>query len=176
MKTLHPKRPIALGIDFGRVIMTPSASVEGADSRFLTLPEEDALSIPPPPNAFSVIAGLVRHFQGRAFVVSKAGPRIQQLTRQWLARHQFHEITPLRPGAVRFCRERKEKRDHALALGLTHFIDDRVDVLRHLTGIVPHRYLFGPQSQVPGWAIHVADWTAVERAILETFATTEEAP
>jgi hypothetical protein len=32
-------------------------------------------------------------------------------------------------------------------LRLTHFIDDRTDVLHHLEGLVPHRYLFGPQRK-----------------------------
>jgi hypothetical protein len=166
MRLLHPNRPIALGLDFGRVIMSPASDVDAPDSRFLTLGEDDALAIPPPADAFAIIARLVRHFQGRAFIVSKAGPRIQRLTREWLARHRFHQVTLLPPRAVHFCRERKDKRAHALKLGLTHFVDDRVDVLSHLTGVVPHRYLFGPPTQVPAWAVHVADWRAVDRAIL----------
>jgi hypothetical protein len=166
MRPLHPRRPRALGVDFGRVIMSPADGDGAPDTRFLVMPEADAVAIAPPPDAFAVLAGLVRLFEGRVWVVSKAGPRIQGLTRRWLEHHQFHERTGVARDAVRFCRERKEKRVHAEKLRLTHFIDDRVDVLAHLTGVVPHRYLFGPQAQVPAWAVHVADWAAVRAALL----------
>jgi hypothetical protein len=165
MRPLHPKRPVALGLDFGRVIMSPPAGTEGEDSRFLVSPEDEALEIPPPPEAFGVIAELVRHFRGRVWVVSKAGPRIQSLTRRWLARHRFFEATGMDEAALRFVRERSEKHLHAVKLGLTHFVDDRVDVLAALT-TVPNRYLFGPNAQVPAWATHVPDWAAVREAIL----------
>jgi hypothetical protein len=165
MRLLHPKRPAALGLDFGRVIMSPKPEVGGADSRFLLLPEGDALDIPPPPGAFEVIAELVRHFGGRVWIVSKAGPRIQSLTRRWLERHRFFERTGMPPRALHFVRERRDKRLEAEKLGLTHFVDDRVDVLAVLAS-VPNRYLFGPQGDVPAWAIHVADWAAVRSALL----------
>jgi len=163
---LHPKRPIALGLDFGRVIMSPPTGATGEDSRFLVLPDDEALAIPPPPDAFAVIAALVRHFSGRVWIVSKAGPRIQALTRRWLAYHRFHEITGMREDAVRFCRERRDKRLHAEKLGLTHFVDDRVDVLAVLRS-VPNRYLFGPHTNVPAWARPVPDWAAVRRLLLD---------
>ncbi len=51
------------------------------------------------------------------------------------------------PGNLRFCLQRPQKADHCRELGITHFIDDRSDVLRHLEGIVPKRYLFGPQAK-----------------------------
>jgi hypothetical protein len=165
MRLLHPRRPIALGLDFGKVIMAPPPGAEGEDSRFLVAAEDDALEIPPPPDAFDVIAALVRAFDGRVWIVSKAGPRIQSLTLRWLDRHEFFERTGVRPAAVRFVRERRDKRLHAEKLGLTHFVDDRVDVLSVLPS-VPNRYLFGPQTTVPAWATHVIDWAAVRRAIL----------
>jgi len=48
---------------------------------------------------------------------------------------------------VRFCQERPQKAVHCRQLGITHFIDDREDVLAHLDGVVPFRLLFGPQSR-----------------------------
>jgi hypothetical protein len=49
-----------------------------------------------------------------------------------------------------------------VTLGLTHFIDDRTDVLDHLRGVVPHLYLFGVQTgAIPPWTVHVIDWPAV---------------
>ena len=166
LRHLHPKRPNALGLDFGRVIMCPPDRVEGADTEFLTLPEDDALAIAPPAGAFEIIASLVLKFQGRVHIVSKAGPRIQRLTQEWLQAHHFFEATGMPRSALHFCRERKEKRDHALKLKLTHFVDDRLDVLEHLKDVVPHRYLFGSHVQVPLGTVHVPDWPALQRELL----------
>jgi hypothetical protein len=99
------------------------------------------------------------------------GPRIQARTRRWLDERRFFAATGVPREHLRFCRERREKAEHALALGLTHFIDDRLDVLRHLEGIVPHRFLFGPQRWRPecGPTLrHVRDWRALLHAIKGT--------
>jgi hypothetical protein len=111
---------------------------------------------------FDVVPRLVARFERQVWLVSKAGPRIERLTRRWLEHHDFFERTGLRRDRVRFCRQRADKREHALSLGLTHFIDDRVDVLEHLRGVVPSLFLFGIQTgAVPEWVTHVVDWTAV---------------
>ena len=44
-----------------------------------------------------------------------------------------------------FCLKRPEKAIHCRELGITHFIDDRTDVLAAMIGVVPLLYLFGPQ-------------------------------
>ena len=65
---------------------------------------------------------------------------------------------------VRFCRKRHEKADHAKEIGLTHFIDDRLDVLEHLRGLVPQLILFGErQPETPPWVFGATDWRSVER-------------
>ena len=163
---MHPKRPIALGLDFGRVIMCPPPFVEGADTAFLALPENEALTIEPPAEAFPIIAALVSKFEGRVYIVSKAGPRIQRLTRAWLEVHEFFKLTRMPQASVHFCRERSEKRNYAIKLGLTHFVDDRIDVLESLSDIVPFRYLFGGHTQVPDGTLHVPDWPVLGRALL----------
>lgn len=51
-------------------------------------------------------------------------------------------------------------------LGITDFIDDRLDVLEAMRGVVPRLYLFGPQKRpTPQWVIPVIDWSAVAEAI-----------
>jgi hypothetical protein len=163
---LHPKRPPALGVDIGRVIIAPLGDDGSTDSKFLGVAEEEALAVPPAPGAFESLAELWARFEGRVWLVSKAGPKIQQTTLLWLREHRFSELTGVPAKHVRFCRERVEKRNHAIQLGLTHFVDDRTDVLRHLVGLVPELYLFGYQSaDVPAWARHVADWAAARAAI-----------
>jgi hypothetical protein len=100
---------------------------------------------------------------------SKCGPRIQQLTRRWLQRQSFYERTGVRQDRVRFCLKRPEKRDHCAAISATHFVDDRLDVLDHLAGLVPRLYWFGHQAgtpSVPEWAQPVRDWSAARSLIL----------
>lgn len=101
------------------------------------------VSTPASEGAFDAIAELTRAFAGRVWLVSKCGPPIQQLTRRWLLRRSFYERTGVRQDRVRFCLRRPEKREHCAAIGATHFVDDRLDVLEHLVGLVPRLYWFG---------------------------------
>lgn len=156
-----------LGIDIGRVIMCPTHDDGQPDTSFLGADDEAALEIPAAPDMFDVVPELVQRFGGRVWLVSKAGRRIEDLTRRWLERHRFFERTGMDPGHLRFCRRREDKRVHADDLGLTHFIDDRLDVLSHLRGGVPHLALFGVQTDpIPDWVIHVPAWSALGRGSL----------
>jgi hypothetical protein len=156
----------ALGIDIGRVLMCPTRDDGRPDTSFLGANDEAALAIPPAPGMFEVVPALVRLFGGRAWLVSKAGPRIEALTRRWLLHHRFFERTAMDASHLRFCRRRDEKRGHADALGLTHFIDDRVDVLSYLRGSVPCLALFGVQAgPIPDWVVHLPDWATLGAAL-----------
>lgn len=147
--------------------MCPSGDDARPDTSFLDLPEPQALAVPASPHVWDVVPELVQAFEGRVWLVSKAGPRIEALTRRWLAHHRFFERVGLPPNAVRFCRRRPEKRVHAVELGLTHFIDDRRDVLAALVGAVPHLYLFGAQCEPPpAFATHVGDWLVARARVL----------
>ena len=149
-----------LGIDIGRVLIRPGTGRE--DTSFFGGSEEDALRTPPVDGAFDAVRALVEWFEGRVWLVSKAGTAIEARTRRWLDHWRLHEHARLPREHVRFCRTRPEKRDIALELGLTHFIDDRRDVLEHLRGVVGVLYLFGPQrAEPPSWVVWVPDWDAV---------------
>ena len=155
-----------LGIDIGRVIMRPVNDDGQPDTSFLTADDAAAVETPPAPGMFDVVPRLVDAFGGRVWLVSKAGARIEALTRRWFVRHEFFARTGLREDQARFCRRREDKRAHAAELRLTHFIDDRTDVLTHLRGLVPHLGLFGVQpQQPPDWVVPIADWPAVGRAL-----------
>jgi hypothetical protein len=146
--------------------MCPADEDGRPDTSFLEADERSALEVPPTPHMFDVVPRLERRFEGRVWLVSKAGPRIERLTLRWLRHHRFFERTGMRPDRVRFCRRREDKRTHAQDLALTHFIDDRADVLGHLRGVVPHLYLFGVQTHpIPDWVRHVAGWPAVATAL-----------
>jgi hypothetical protein len=156
-----------LGIDIGRVLMCPANDDARPDTSFLDLPDDQALDVPASPHAWEVIPDLVQAFDKRVWLVSKAGSRIEALTRRWLAHHRFFDRVGLPDNQVRFCRKRPEKRSHAIDLGLTHFIDDRADVLAALIGAVPHLYLFGAQREAtPTYATHVADWLIVRAVVI----------
>jgi hypothetical protein len=70
---------------------------------------------------------------------------------------------------VRFCLQRPEKALHCRELGITHFIDDRTDVLEAMIGVVPNLYLFGPQrAPAPPGMRHLGSWWDVGRELLES--------
>jgi len=156
-----------LGIDIGRVLISPDPA-GGGDTSFIGGTLEAALATPPYPGMFDCVPQLARLFDGRVWLVSKARPRTQEKTRHWLAHHRFFERTGIAPDHLRFCLERPQKADHCRELGLDHFIDDRLDVLEHLDGVVPKRFLFGPQKsglRVPPGILHVETWPAALHAL-----------
>jgi hypothetical protein len=158
-----------LGIDIGRVIIG-GGDQPGADTAFLDGDERRAMQTPPIDGAFSAIAELTVAFAGRVWLVSKAGLRVQERTRRWLDVHAFFCMTGVPRTNLRFCRERPQKAEHARELVLTHFIDDRFDVLLALRGIVGRLLLFGPQRRtvVPvAWMQAAPTWSAARALLLD---------
>ena len=163
--TTRTAAPTALGIDIGRVIIAPGDGPH--DTSFLGGSDADAMRTPPSPGALETITELVEALGGRVRLVSKCGPAIQARTRKWLAHWRFHERTGLPSQQVRFCRKRPEKGPICAQLGLGAFIDDRPDVLAPMAGLVPWRYLFGPQRRPPPPdVIPVRDWDEVRAELL----------
>jgi len=163
-RTTEPR----IGIDIGRVIMTPVRGGK-ADTSFLSGSLERAMQTPPSPGAFEGVKTLAAAFRGKAWLISKAGPNVQQKTKLWLRHWDFYAATGLAPEQVRFCLERPQKAAHCRQLKITHFIDDRLDVLEAMREDVPLLYLFGEQpslEEIPSWTIHVADWEQATNAVL----------
>jgi hypothetical protein len=157
-----------LGIDVGRVLIS-AADDSAPDTSFIGGSLEAALQTPPCEGMFDVVPRLVERFESRVWIVSKCGPRVQEKTRRWFSHHHFFERTGIPEANVRFCLKRPEKATHCAELGITHFIDDRTDVLEPMIGIVPGLYLFGPQRREPR-ADHpftlTATWADVARELL----------
>jgi hypothetical protein len=152
-----------LGVDIGRVIIDGSAHPDGDDTAFFRGGVDNALRTPPMPGVFDVLPRLVERFDGRAWLISKCGERVQARTLAWLDHHRFYDRTGIRPDRVRFCRARPEKADHCRDLGITDFVDDRVDVHEAVRGVVERGYLFGPQrGPHPSWLPWAPDWAALE--------------
>lgn len=162
MNTKEPR----LGVDFGRVIHGGPLAPGGADTVFLDGRMEDALASPAIDGVYEALPGLVELFGGRVWIISKCGDRVRSRTLAWLAHHDFHARTGIPPGNVRFCRKRPEKAVHCAELGITHMIDDRLDVHRAIREIVPYRYLFGPQrGSPPPWVRNPRTWPETVSAI-----------
>ena len=140
-----------------------------ADTRFLSGGITQALATPPTPGAMEGIATLVNAFAGRVWLISKAGPNTQHKTGLWLEHQDFYTKTGVNARQIRFCLQRPEKAIHCQQLGITHFIDDRLDVLDHLRHCVEKRYLFGEQTTsqvVPPSITPVLTWPETVKRIL----------
>lgn len=131
-----------LGVDIGGVII--DRVNDGTDTSFFS---DNFLQTTAVPNAFNSLRQLVsEQFRNKVFLVSKCGKRVQDKTLQWLDHHHFYDLTGIKRENVRFCRERHEKAGICEELGITHFIDDRLEVLGSLT-TVNTLYLFQPRPR-----------------------------
>ncbi|NJC85705.1 hypothetical protein HC030_24590 [Planosporangium mesophilum] len=147
-------------MDVGGVVVDRATG--GEDTSFFG---SHPLRTPAVDGAFEVLTVLAAHpFAGRVHLVSKAGPKVAANTRAWLAHHRFFEQTGIPAHHLHFVRERSDKARVCQRLGITHFVDDQLDVLRHLT-TVEYRYLFvgglgeeQPPQVVPAWATTASTW------------------
>jgi hypothetical protein len=125
-----PSSP-ALGIDIGGVLIRPA--LDSGDTSFFS---SGYLETPMVDGAFDAVARLNRaFFPGRVHLVSKAKSGTARKTVEWLAHHRFHETTGVPLERVHFCERREDKAIIAKRLTLSAFIDDRLDVLQHLSGV-----------------------------------------
>lgn len=153
-----------LGVDVGGVLIDRIIA-DGSDTSFFS---DRFLDTPAVADAFGTLTRLGRErFGQRICIVSKCGPKTEARTRLWLAHHGLLEALGLDEGALHFCRERRDKGPICKRLGVTHFIDDRMDVLVHLK-TVPHRFLFGPQKAGvnASGATHANTWADIAAALL----------
>jgi hypothetical protein len=147
-----------LGLDVGGVVVT-LADRDDDTSFFGTRP----LETPAVPGVFETLAALsAGPFADRIHLVSKARRKVAANTRAWLAHHRFFERTGISPANLHFVRSRRDKAPVCERLRITHFVDDRVDVLRYLR-TVPHRYLFVGGTDPGEWPSDAPDgFTVVE--------------
>ena len=139
-----------LGVDVGGVII--DRVNDALDTSFFG---DNYLQTTAVPGAFAALERLnAGRFAGRVYLVSKCGARVQAKTLAWLAHHGFYATTGIAPEHVHFCRKRADKADICAALGITHFVDDRLEVLSYLD-FVPARYLFRPNPAEVARYAHV---------------------
>lgn len=157
-----------LGVDIGGVLI--DRIKDDTDTSFFG---DNYLQTTAVPGAFGAIKQLAdRRFGKQIHLVSKCGPRVEQKSRDWLSHHDFFRTTGVDPAHLHFCRQRQEKAPICETLGLTHFIDDRLEVLGYLK-TVPNLYLFHPTpGEVEKHARHlprvhrVESWDEVLTALI----------
>lgn len=160
-----------LGIDIGGVII--DRANDGTDTSFFSFNYLNTTAVE---GAFTTIARLVNgKFGHHVHLVSKCGRAVEEKTRIWLTHHDFYRITGVSPGNVHFCRERADKHGICERLRVTHFIDDRLEVLSYLK-TVPNRYLFqGRRPDLHRFSHVLPDvqcvefWSDIENMLLKNF-------
>lgn len=129
----------ALGVDIGGVVI--DRANDRTDTSFFSTRYLETTATA---GVFEALACLAaERFGTNIHFVSKCGPETERKTREWLAHHRMFERTGIPAANLHFCRRRAEKAPIAATLGLTHFIDDRLEVLGYLE-TVPTRILFAP--------------------------------
>ena len=152
---------IALGIDIGKVII--GDDTDGSSPAMFT---QDYLKAAELPGAIETIAWLNQEspFRGQVYLVSKCGENVQRKTLAWLAAKDFSKRTSIEDHKIRFCRERADKASIARKLGLTHFVDDRLEILGYLAGVCTGgRFLFrGKEREILKHLHHLSSVECVE--------------
>lgn len=154
-------RKEGIGIDIGGVLAAHATlDVLEGPGRHLAVPEIAG--------SFDSVGRLQRERFGnnRTFVVSMCSEAIEVKSREWMAYREFCERTGLSWDQIIYCRTFEEKAQIAGEFGLTHFIDDRLEVYK---GFEKHLYkkdnlfLFQPKDkEVAEFSQHEDKVTRVE--------------
>jgi 5'(3')-deoxyribonucleotidase len=143
-----------LGIDLGNTIVRNQTGSGSKD---------------PYPDAFETILKLTKLF-GLVCIVSRVNAEQEVRARAWMKDYNFAERTGIKPEDVHFCLERYDKGIIAKKLRLTHFIDDRPEVMHHLDSDI-RKILFAPKPEDVQKFNHnhleqVNSWKEVEQKFL----------
>ena len=130
-----------LGVDIGNVIIN-HRGIEMTDELF----ENGYHTIPAMESVVDSLIQLKSLFGNNIYLVSKCKVTADPKILSWLKKNSFFEQTGIPRDHVFFCRERSEKERICKQLNITHFIDDRLEVLSHLVGTVPNLYLMQPNE------------------------------
>jgi hypothetical protein len=175
-----PKKAIP-GVDLGGVVIQDRPRPRSSSwnrSQDLTLPEID--------HAFDAIEYFVR--LGRMpYVVSSGGEDVIAVRRQWLGKHRFFERTGMSLGRLKWCGSRDDKQHFLAHLGITHYVDNRVEVALALDpAVVPRVYLLNPdphekvvrrpcmRAELGPSVKRYADWLTLCAALRHDMDTYEE--
>jgi hypothetical protein len=160
-----------LGIDLGGVVFDfkPVFKPEG-------LTREEVLATPEVRDSIESLAYLNQTiFKDSIYLVSKYGKNSgPDSTKDWLEQHNFHERTGIPIDHLYQCSEKEGKAPIVKKLGITHFVDDRAEVMSFFADFVPNLYHFQSlcedrtvwASKIPH-LIFVHDWKELTQILLE---------
>ncbi len=163
---ISPKSAV-IGLDIGGVITEPPVN-PGSEDAFTGT---DHLLVPKVKDSFAVISELTKRH--RVVIISRAGPTVQRKTTEWLFHHGFFQKTGVRERDIHYTLTRDEKTRIARREDVTHFVDDKLEVLGFMMGMVPNLYAFrAPQIHknkmpyVASQVTHVDSWQELRRIFL----------
>lgn len=124
----------------------------------------------PMPDSFRVIKDLVEKVQS-VYIVSRVSDEQSMRAYKWFQKFEFFEKTGLTPNKVFFCYERWDKGPICNRLNVTHFIDDRPEVMRYITIPLSRKLLMNPVEkdvieQGQQYCNIVKSWLDVEQFFL----------
>jgi len=135
----------ALGVDIGNVITDHRPVKDIKDESFW---RDKYSTIPASKGVFEYLKKLNSgKFRDNIFLVSRAKEEHEKRILTWLVDNDFYNKTGIKPKNVFFCRERHEKERICRENNITYFVDDRLEVLSHMVGKIPHLFLFQPDPQ-----------------------------
>jgi hypothetical protein len=123
------------------------------------------------PDSFRVIAELVKRGD-TVFIISKVTSEQKVRAEKWLNDVDFYNQTGVKPENVYFCFERRDKCLFVKALNINVMIDDRAEVMAHISPLVV-KFLISPEADEYEKHIRqlgncklVLDWSQIGQALL----------
>jgi hypothetical protein len=129
-----------LGVDIGNVI------INNRFNDLKSLDEAGYAALPVQEGSCEGLKKLNEYFNGNVYLISKCTVWAELQMSRWLKNHDFFNATGIKEEHVYSVRERIEKDAICRKLGITHFIDDRLEVLGHLVESTQHLFLFEPDK------------------------------
>lgn len=136
-----------LGVDLGYTIVNPKTKESYSDS-------------------FRVLKRFKETWDN-VFIVSKVNEEQKVRAIKWLTESGFHTLTGIPFENIYFCQERNEKGPICKTLGVTHFIDDRAEVMFNMSPEIT-KFIINPHSEDEDkfnlinttW---IKDWSEIEK-------------
>ena len=122
------------------------------------------------PDSFRIISNLIKRGDN-VYLISKCNSAQKENVEKWLKDSDFFNNTGVNPNNLYFCFERKDKSLFVKALDIQIMIDDRTEVMAHLSPLVV-KFLINPVTiDYDKHSRHlfnckvVTDWLQIERAL-----------
>lgn len=125
----------------------------------------------PLPDAFRVAKRIVTELDPNAVIISRVNEKQKQRALEWFKKENVLEQLGIKPENVYWCEQRCEKAPIVDKLGLTHFIDDRPEVMNYLSNEVVKIFINPDPSDLYDYRDDIqnftvcSDWLAIEKLV-----------